>query len=397
MQRLADPRRGGQAADNTALNASALLALGRRRFEAACAPDSPYLRIRPARGDALLFYSFRPDGSFEPLSLHGSCPVVRGDKWIAQQWVRSEVQRPYEGPSFAAGWGLWGRELPEDIPTRGSVFPNRLLGGPAMSVHRSTEQWEDGEDGEERLVGCTESSNLMEGMERTGAWTLLLRVRGLKRCEGEVGGGAGVMVSTLLQGHDPRSSERGPGCCVLRLEVRGCELRLVGPTEDEVSSLQLEAHSEMEDERFIAWSGGLTVQGLEQWPDRWVGSSRVWINGEEAPAAGGRQWNISASYLERWSEVTACAEQPPVGSGQTLASFLLFHANISAEEVRYFCGDSCGNGQPLPPRRDNLLPGCKDEEAHCRVWAHKGECEANAEYMRRSCQASCKLCHLIPK
>lgn len=36
------------------------------------------LAVKPRRGDAVLFWSIRPNGSFDPKSLHGSCPVIKG-------------------------------------------------------------------------------------------------------------------------------------------------------------------------------------------------------------------------------------------------------------------------------------------------------------------------------
>ena len=40
--------------------------------------------MRPRKGDALLFYSLKPDHKTkDAASLHGGCPVIRGDKWSA--------------------------------------------------------------------------------------------------------------------------------------------------------------------------------------------------------------------------------------------------------------------------------------------------------------------------
>lgn len=48
------------------------------------------LVYQPRMGDAVLFWSVRPDGEIDPHSLHGSCPVTKGDKWIAVKWIRSK-------------------------------------------------------------------------------------------------------------------------------------------------------------------------------------------------------------------------------------------------------------------------------------------------------------------
>jgi len=43
--------------------------------------------VPPRRGDAILFYSQRPDGELDENSLHGACPVLKGMKWGANLWV----------------------------------------------------------------------------------------------------------------------------------------------------------------------------------------------------------------------------------------------------------------------------------------------------------------------
>ncbi|KAI4315041.1 hypothetical protein L6164_027889 [Bauhinia variegata] len=48
------------------------------------------LRVRPRRGDGLLFYSLFPNGTIDPTSLHGSCPVIKGQKWVATKWIRDQ-------------------------------------------------------------------------------------------------------------------------------------------------------------------------------------------------------------------------------------------------------------------------------------------------------------------
>lgn len=45
------------------------------------------LAVKPRKGDALLFYSLRPDGSPDPSSTHASCPTLKGEKWSATKWM----------------------------------------------------------------------------------------------------------------------------------------------------------------------------------------------------------------------------------------------------------------------------------------------------------------------
>ncbi|CAL5368009.1 unnamed protein product [Camellia sinensis] len=43
--------------------------------------------VKAKKGDALLFYSLHPNATTDPLSLHGSCPVIEGEKWSATKWI----------------------------------------------------------------------------------------------------------------------------------------------------------------------------------------------------------------------------------------------------------------------------------------------------------------------
>uniref|UniRef100_A0A7S2Q2T0 Fe2OG dioxygenase domain-containing protein n=2 Tax=Skeletonema marinoi TaxID=267567 RepID=A0A7S2Q2T0_9STRA len=43
--------------------------------------------VPPRRGDAILFYSQKPDGEMDRNSLHGACPVLKGTKWGANLWI----------------------------------------------------------------------------------------------------------------------------------------------------------------------------------------------------------------------------------------------------------------------------------------------------------------------
>ncbi|PKA60411.1 prolyl 4-hydroxylase [Apostasia shenzhenica] len=46
------------------------------------------LSVKPKMGDALLFWSIKPDAALDPSSLHGGCPVIRGNKWSSTKWIR---------------------------------------------------------------------------------------------------------------------------------------------------------------------------------------------------------------------------------------------------------------------------------------------------------------------
>ncbi|XP_031262683.1 probable prolyl 4-hydroxylase 10 [Pistacia vera] len=46
------------------------------------------LSVKPKMGDALLFWSMKPDASLDSSSLHGGCPVIKGNKWSSTKWIR---------------------------------------------------------------------------------------------------------------------------------------------------------------------------------------------------------------------------------------------------------------------------------------------------------------------
>ncbi|XP_057503530.1 probable prolyl 4-hydroxylase 3 [Actinidia eriantha] len=48
------------------------------------------LAVKPKMGDALLFWSMRPDATLDPSSLHGGCPVIKGNKWSSTKWMHVE-------------------------------------------------------------------------------------------------------------------------------------------------------------------------------------------------------------------------------------------------------------------------------------------------------------------
>ena len=46
-------------------------------------------RLGGAQGNAVLFWTMTPDGQEDAASMHGSCDVVKGQKWSATKWIRT--------------------------------------------------------------------------------------------------------------------------------------------------------------------------------------------------------------------------------------------------------------------------------------------------------------------
>lgn len=61
---------------------------GRDGYDALSECGKGGVAVRPRRGDALLFWSMRPDATLDAKSLHAGCPVVKGNKWSATKWLR---------------------------------------------------------------------------------------------------------------------------------------------------------------------------------------------------------------------------------------------------------------------------------------------------------------------
>ncbi|XP_030080740.1 prolyl 4-hydroxylase subunit alpha-2-like isoform X2 [Drosophila hydei] len=47
--------------------------------------------VSPKRGAALFWYNINANGSVDPKSFHGGCPVLVGSKWIMTQWISNNI------------------------------------------------------------------------------------------------------------------------------------------------------------------------------------------------------------------------------------------------------------------------------------------------------------------
>lgn len=54
------------------------------------------MAVKTKKGDALLFFSLHLDANPDTRSLHGSCPVIEGEKWSATKWIHV---RSFEKPT----------------------------------------------------------------------------------------------------------------------------------------------------------------------------------------------------------------------------------------------------------------------------------------------------------
>ncbi|KAG1671802.1 hypothetical protein FOA52_000179 [Chlamydomonas sp. UWO 241] len=67
-----------------------------------CALSSAFA-VKAFKGDALLIYGLRPDGTIDALSEHASCPSSSGDSWVATKHVHVAPHNPAPAAPVEAG------------------------------------------------------------------------------------------------------------------------------------------------------------------------------------------------------------------------------------------------------------------------------------------------------
>ncbi|KAL0482638.1 prolyl 4-hydroxylase [Acrasis kona] len=50
----------------------------------------PDIKVKPVKGDGILFYDLLPSGEEDNEALHGGLPVIKGEKWIVTKWIRQK-------------------------------------------------------------------------------------------------------------------------------------------------------------------------------------------------------------------------------------------------------------------------------------------------------------------
>ncbi len=58
----------------------------------ACAEG--HVAAKARKGDALLFFSLKPDMASDMHAMHTGCPVIKGVKWTATKWIHTLPFRP---------------------------------------------------------------------------------------------------------------------------------------------------------------------------------------------------------------------------------------------------------------------------------------------------------------
>ena len=48
--------------------------------------------VKPQKGSAVLWWNMDRVGGYDVLTKHGGCPVMIGNKWITNKWIRANSQ-----------------------------------------------------------------------------------------------------------------------------------------------------------------------------------------------------------------------------------------------------------------------------------------------------------------
>lgn len=103
--------------------------------------------VVPRRGDAVVFWSLRPDGTFDSGSLHSGCPVIKGTKWAATKWIH-------------IGHFALGGERP--VPLKQRVYHREAPEG-CKDTHKLCQTWADADE-------CHKNPSFMVGtVDQPGA------------------------------------------------------------------------------------------------------------------------------------------------------------------------------------------------------------------------------------
>ncbi|XP_032222378.2 prolyl 4-hydroxylase 5 [Nematostella vectensis] len=98
---LNDVKSGGETIFPLATNISSIQLkkenVDKPSLDSICGKENNMVKVSPEVLSCLLFWNHVDGDDVDALSLHGSCPVVSGEKWIAQIWLHNE---PWENGDF---------------------------------------------------------------------------------------------------------------------------------------------------------------------------------------------------------------------------------------------------------------------------------------------------------
>ena len=96
---LNNPQKGGETAfpiaDNSSYSKRVWDSISKEHCDFSRYCYKAKLHIKPEKGKAILWYNHLIDkntggiGQLDPLSLHGGCDVIKGEKWIANNWINA--------------------------------------------------------------------------------------------------------------------------------------------------------------------------------------------------------------------------------------------------------------------------------------------------------------------
>ena len=94
------------------------------------------LAVKAIRGDAVLFYSLLPNGTVDPMSEHGSCSTLKGEKYSATKWVRATGKTVLRDMFAHWEWPYLGLHV-----QRGSMLSEGMMSATGLAMTLLLVRW----------------------------------------------------------------------------------------------------------------------------------------------------------------------------------------------------------------------------------------------------------------
>eukprot|EP00935_MAST-01C_sp_MAST-1C-sp1_P000109 g109.t1 len=253
------------------------------------------VKIKPRKGAAVLFYSLEATGALDVQSIHSSCPMKKGVKWISQQWINEMSMQPYFWSTTLAYWPMDTLAKPADEAADGADAQRRHT--PDM-LHGHNHLYVDEEQG----ISEERAGKLLTQLQKSvGAdgWEVLTLGSTLRMCS-DVGSG-------LLM---PLKNSRA---FTLSAWVR---MTSVPAAEEATVTIVLPASMQRTTGGALAWQLVLSSKGVEGNRALLYGPYRADVYGDDGAdgeAAGPEAWSgrpkglepaLSLQVVDSWQQLS---------------------------------------------------------------------------------------------
>ncbi|KAJ4847061.1 hypothetical protein Tsubulata_039066 [Turnera subulata] len=135
--------------------------------------------VKPEKGDALLFFSLHPNATADPKSVHGSCPVIKGEKWSATKWIHVRpLENAQQEPVLRLKRGVSANAFDPTRVTQLSWHPRAFLYKGFLSDEECDHLVDLAKDKlEKSMVADNESGKSIESEVRTSSGMFLQKAQ----------------------------------------------------------------------------------------------------------------------------------------------------------------------------------------------------------------------------